>query len=215
MLIMDLYKNNGTDFLMGLDDVFHSVRSIILIIEPIPDVKFAFTTFSRDESHRNSHSSSKNVKAGPSAFAARPNNSSWNSNRNNTNNNNNRKFERVSNLVCKHCNMTRHTIDRCFKLVGYPPSFKKGHVNQNNVNNVHIDDNKSDHSKSTAHTLTSDQYKRLMSLLSDTSNARKTRASIADQLLDLEAWTSYSNTIDVEDQQMIFQQLTSLLWDKY
>ncbi|GKF50398.1 hypothetical protein Tco_0146865, partial [Tanacetum coccineum] len=166
-------------FLMGLDDVFNSVRSIILTTKPIPDVKSAFATFSRDESHRNSHSSSKNVKAGPSAFAARPNNSSWNSNRNNTNNNNNRKFERVSNLVCKHCNMTRHTIDRCFKLVGYPPSFKKGHVNQNNVNNVHIDDNKSDHSKSTAHTLTSDQYKRLMSLLSDTSNARKTRASIA------------------------------------
>ncbi|GJZ75852.1 hypothetical protein Tco_0640317 [Tanacetum coccineum] len=61
-------------FLMGLDDVFHSVRSIILIIEPIPDVKFAFTTLSRDESYKNGHSSSKSVKSRPSAFVARPSN---------------------------------------------------------------------------------------------------------------------------------------------
>ncbi|GJT45356.1 putative transcription factor interactor and regulator CCHC(Zn) family protein [Tanacetum coccineum] len=45
-------------FLMGLDDVFNSVRSIILTIKPILDVKYAFATLSRDESHRNSHSSS-------------------------------------------------------------------------------------------------------------------------------------------------------------
>ncbi|GKC64300.1 RNA-directed DNA polymerase, eukaryota, reverse transcriptase zinc-binding domain protein, partial [Tanacetum coccineum] len=62
-------------FLMGLDDVFNSVRSIILTIEPIPDVKSAFATLSRDESHRNSQSSSKSVKPGPSAFASRPNSS--------------------------------------------------------------------------------------------------------------------------------------------
>ncbi|GJT02901.1 ribonuclease H-like domain-containing protein [Tanacetum coccineum] len=98
-------------------------RSIILTTEPIPDVESAFATLSRDESHMNSHSSSKNVKVGPYAFATRP---------------------------------------------SYPPGVKKVNVNQNNVNNAHIDDNKADHSKSIAHTLTSDQYQRLMSLLSDT-----------------------------------------------
>ncbi|GJW72923.1 ribonuclease H-like domain-containing protein, partial [Tanacetum coccineum] len=97
--------------------------SIILTTEPIPDVESAFATLSRDESHMNSHSSSKNVKVGPYAFATRP---------------------------------------------SYPPRVKKVNVNQNNVNNAHIDDNKADHSKSIAHTLTSDQYQRLMSLLSDT-----------------------------------------------
>ncbi|GJV91218.1 retrovirus-related pol polyprotein from transposon TNT 1-94 [Tanacetum coccineum] len=59
-------------FLMGHNDVFNSVRSIILATEPIHDVKSAFATLSRDESHRNSHSSSKIVKVGPSAFATRP-----------------------------------------------------------------------------------------------------------------------------------------------
>ena len=53
--------------------------------------------------------------------------------------------------------MTGHTIDRCFELVGYPPGFdKKGNINQNNANNVSGVDNKSDHSKGTTHTLTSD-----------------------------------------------------------
>ncbi|GJW11708.1 hypothetical protein Tco_1577535 [Tanacetum coccineum] len=99
------------------------IQSIILTTEPIPDVESAFATLSRDESHMNSHSSSKNVKVGPYAFATRP---------------------------------------------SYPPRVKKVNVNQNNVNNAHIDDNKADHSKSIAHTLTSDQYQRLMSLLSDT-----------------------------------------------
>ncbi|GJR65528.1 HSP70 nucleotide exchange factor FES1-like protein [Tanacetum coccineum] len=75
--------------------------------------------------------------------------------------------------------MTGHTIDRCFELVDYPPGFKKGNVNHGNVNNVHVDDNESDHSKSTAHTLTSYQYQRLMALLSDTGNASKSYASIA------------------------------------
>ncbi|GKF96383.1 hypothetical protein Tco_0289118, partial [Tanacetum coccineum] len=170
-------------FLMGLDDVFNSVRSIIATTEPIPDVKSAFAILFRDESHRNSHSSSKSVKVRPSAFAARPNNSNWISNRNTTNNNNNRKFRRVSNLVCKHFNIIGHTIDRCFKLVGYPPGFKKGIMNQNNVNDVHVDNYKSDHSKSTAHTLTNDRYPRLMTLLSDTCNASKSHASIADTFM--------------------------------
>ncbi|GKF44888.1 hypothetical protein Tco_0131440 [Tanacetum coccineum] len=37
-------------FLMGLDDVFRSVRSLILTTEPLPDVKSTFATLCRDES---------------------------------------------------------------------------------------------------------------------------------------------------------------------
>ncbi|GKA31860.1 hypothetical protein Tco_0718227, partial [Tanacetum coccineum] len=134
-------------FLMGLDDVFSLVRSIILTMDPIPDVKFAFATL----------------------FG----NSNWVSNRGNNNNagsssgnNNNKRFGMVSNLVCKHCNMTGHTIDRCFELVGYPPGFKRNNNNQNSSNNVSNSDVKSDHVKNASHALISDQYQRLMALLS-------------------------------------------------
>ncbi|GKC75040.1 putative reverse transcriptase domain-containing protein, partial [Tanacetum coccineum] len=67
-------------FLMGLDDMFSSVRSLILTTEPLPDVKFAFATLSRDESHMNSN---KTTKFGSTAFVVRPGNTNkWNSNKN-------------------------------------------------------------------------------------------------------------------------------------
>ncbi|GJS61353.1 hypothetical protein Tco_0656137 [Tanacetum coccineum] len=103
-------------FLMGLDDVFSSVRSSICTTDPISNVKYDFATLS---------------------------------------------------------------TDKCFELEGYPPEFKKGNKTQNNVNNVFVcDNNKTDHGKSNTHTLTSDQYERLMSLLSSTSDASKVSVSI-------------------------------------
>ncbi|GJU00934.1 ribonuclease H-like domain-containing protein [Tanacetum coccineum] len=160
-------------FLIGLDDMYNSVRSLILTTEPLPDLRSAFATLSRDESHRNSGLSSKSVKIGPTAFVSRPSNgNNWNTNKIGNNNNNNfgsnRRFERMSNLVCKHCNMTGHTIDRCFELVGYPPGFKRNNSSQSNTNNTTSNDIKTDHSKSVPNTLTNDQYQRLMALLSDT-----------------------------------------------
>ncbi|GJR69613.1 RNA-directed DNA polymerase, eukaryota, reverse transcriptase zinc-binding domain protein [Tanacetum coccineum] len=93
-----VYLKTFITFLMGLDDVFSFVRSIILTTDPFPDVKSAFTTLSRDESYSNS--SSKNVKSRPSAFALmHGNNNSWTPDKNNTFNGNNTKFGRNSNLV--------------------------------------------------------------------------------------------------------------------
>ncbi|GKC15476.1 hypothetical protein Tco_1012258 [Tanacetum coccineum] len=51
-------------FLMGLDDVFSSVRTLILTIEPLPDVKSAFATLSRDDSHRRSSSNNRRFGRG-------------------------------------------------------------------------------------------------------------------------------------------------------
>ncbi|GJV48246.1 hypothetical protein Tco_1438458 [Tanacetum coccineum] len=62
---------------------------------------------------------------------------------------------------------------------GYPPGFKRGNMTQNNVNNVSSCDNKTDHSKSNTRTRISDQYQRLMSLLSGTCDASKGSASVA------------------------------------
>ncbi|GJS58260.1 putative RNA-directed DNA polymerase [Tanacetum coccineum] len=124
--------------------------------KPLPDVKSTFATLSRLEYYRNSNVSYKSVKSRPAAFAARPSNgNNWNSNRNG------------------------HTIDRCFELVGYPLGFKRSNTGQNNSNNAASNDIKTNHSKSAPNTLTSDQYQRLMALLSDTSNASKTHASVA------------------------------------
>ncbi|GKE47520.1 putative RNA-directed DNA polymerase [Tanacetum coccineum] len=63
--------------------------------------------------------------------------------------------------------MNGHTIERCFELIGYPPNFKKRNNTGQNSNNVSVSGKTADSSAGVSHTLTNDQYKRLMSLLGD------------------------------------------------
>ncbi|GJW97593.1 putative RNA-directed DNA polymerase, partial [Tanacetum coccineum] len=135
-------------FLMGLDEIYAPIRSIILTTDPIPDVKEAFATLSRDESHRGSLSHST-LKTGNSAFVARPNtrNNNWN------NNNNNNQSKR------------------------YPPNFKnnnsgfnKGASSSNSVSGSK--------DQSTSNSFTDDQFKKLMALISDKSRSNSMPANI-------------------------------------
>nr|GEY61741.1 ARID DNA-binding domain-containing protein [Tanacetum cinerariifolium] len=66
-------------FLMGLDDVYGLVRSQILNTKPLPDVKSAFATLSRDESHKTSYNSHNSNKTSPTAYATKSND--WNANK--------------------------------------------------------------------------------------------------------------------------------------
>ncbi|GKD71431.1 ribonuclease H-like domain-containing protein [Tanacetum coccineum] len=164
-------------FLMGLDEIYAPIRSIILTTDPIPNVKGAFATLSRDESHRGSSSHSA-LKTGNSTFVARPNtrNNNWN---NNNNNNQSRRLN-MPNLVCTHCNMNGHTADRCFELVGYPPNFKKNRnngFNRNTASSNVVSGNK-DHS--TSNSFTDDQFKKLMALISDKFGTSSIPANVAE-----------------------------------
>ncbi|GKD37373.1 hypothetical protein Tco_1257580, partial [Tanacetum coccineum] len=47
------------------------------------------------------------------------------------NDNRNRRTVRGSNLVCENCGFNSHTIERCFKIIGYPPDFGKKKAGQN------------------------------------------------------------------------------------
>lgn len=61
-------------FLMGLNDVHHPIRSTILAKDPLPNVKDAFYVVSREESHRGLHPG--NISFGkdqPAAFIVKTN----------------------------------------------------------------------------------------------------------------------------------------------
>ncbi|GKB19126.1 hypothetical protein Tco_0853049 [Tanacetum coccineum] len=128
-------------FLMGLDDSYMQIRSSILSREVLPDVRSAYATISSEESHR--------VAAGSVAGSSQKNQASafvstvpyrQNIQRNNQNNssgpsrpnnlNNNRQGE-GSTVVCENCGFNGHTIDRCFKIIGYPADFGKKKSGQN------------------------------------------------------------------------------------
>nr|GEU84097.1 hypothetical protein [Tanacetum cinerariifolium] len=151
-------------FVMGLDDIYASIRSTLLTTDPLPTVKEAFSLLSRDESHRNIHSGGSGVKSGSSAFVSKVDNkesiffaANSTDNRKRFNNNNNNTVRNPS-LVCKHCNMNSHTIERCFKLIGYPPNFKRKDNTGQNSNNVSVTGKATDPSGGGSHTLTSDQF---------------------------------------------------------
>ncbi|GJZ66033.1 hypothetical protein Tco_0622729 [Tanacetum coccineum] len=158
-------------FLIGLDNVFAPIRSQILTTKPLPDVKSAFSTLSRDESHRINNIHTNNNKGGPSAL---PN--EWTANKYN---NQNKKFNRA-NLVCKHCNRNGHTIVRCFELVVYPQNFKKKD-NQSVSSNAAVAGSKVDQKPGpfVTHSFTNDRFQKLVALISDKSGSGCVHANIA------------------------------------
>nr|GEZ98023.1 hypothetical protein [Tanacetum cinerariifolium] len=172
-------------FVMGLDYIYAPIRSTLLTTDPLPK---AFSLLSRDESYRNIHSGGSGVKYGSSAFVFKFDNkesvffaAKSTDNRKRFNNNNNNTVRNPS-LFCKHCNMNGHTIKRCFEIIGYPPNFKRKNNTGQNSNNVSVTGKETDPSGGAYHTLTNDQYKRLMSLLSDSgpfSSASQSNMAVA------------------------------------
>ncbi|GKC58870.1 ribonuclease H-like domain-containing protein [Tanacetum coccineum] len=184
-------------FLIGLVKIYAPIRSIILTTNPIPDVKCAFPTLSRDESHRStqSHSVSK-IGNGNSTFMARTNNIS--NNWSNSNNNQNKRLNRP-NLLCTHCNMNGHTADRCFELVGYPPNFKKRNgSNQGGSSNATTLGTK-DQSSVSSNTFTDEQFKRLMDLISEKSGFNNIPANVAGHPNRTKAIVTYIGSLKLTD----------------
>ncbi|GKD67315.1 ribonuclease H-like domain-containing protein [Tanacetum coccineum] len=107
-------------FLMGLDNSYMQIRCFILCREVLPDVKSAYATISSEESHRVGAGSIAGSSQRNQAFAFVSN----------VSNRNNLQRNQASDLVCENCGFNGHTIDRCFKIIGYPADFGKKKSNQ-------------------------------------------------------------------------------------
>lgn len=160
-------------FLSGLDESYNKVKSHILLMDPLPNVKVAFSIVSREESHQKQNSF-KNPsivsKTQTSAFSSRVNNQR-------------RNKTKGPIPQCKNYGLKGHSIEKCFKLIGYPKEYKpKSDFNNTNINfsgnttsfnNSECVNNyvSSDTSKSSdCHFLTSEQYNQFIRL--DNENQR-------------------------------------------
>ncbi|XP_071712853.1 uncharacterized protein [Rutidosis leptorrhynchoides] len=175
-------------FLMGLSDEYTTVRSNILLRDSVLDVKEAYAIISREESHKGI-SVDKTGKTQASAFVAQSNNT-FNKAGNNSENYQNNNYNRSQNqtLKCKKCNKLGHTIDRCFEIIGYPPSFRRRvSGNQHNVNSGNKSyannsvSNKDDSVSvnSAPASLTQDQLMKLLSLINDNATSVDASANMA------------------------------------
>ncbi|KAJ9561025.1 hypothetical protein OSB04_006185 [Centaurea solstitialis] len=162
-------------FLMGLDEVYQPIRSSILTTEPLPYVKTAFSIVSREESHRGvSFSNSSGIKGQSSAYFGKAPESKR------------KPGFRNTILNCKHCGANGHTIERCFKIIGFPKDFqsqRKSFSNNNfrsvqgNNSVTNIDNNTS--SSTSNCSLTEDQIHKLLSLIEQPKDVQAASANMA------------------------------------
>ena len=120
-------------FLMGLNDSFAQIRAQVLLSDPLPHINKVFSLVVQEERQRNvtAHISSREVDSTNNlAFAIR-NNASKRPVFDNVNNKNQRKDR----PFCTHCNFFGHTIEKCYKLHGYPPGYKPKQRSQPMVGN--------------------------------------------------------------------------------
>ncbi|GJW09636.1 hypothetical protein Tco_1575463 [Tanacetum coccineum] len=173
--------------LMGLDDTYMQLRSNILSRDPSPDAKGAYVLISSEESHRSVVTGSgarTSQRAQSSMFNLSVNNKSGvqrsqtfgnttrpNDNTIRPNNNGNRRTVGGPSLVCEHCRFNGHTVDRCFKLIGYPSNFGKRNIssntNQNNQNFIRFICN--NNSGGSSSTFSDELISKLLSLIKELS----------------------------------------------
>uniref|UniRef100_A0A803LHJ5 Retrovirus-related Pol polyprotein from transposon TNT 1-94-like beta-barrel domain-containing protein n=1 Tax=Chenopodium quinoa TaxID=63459 RepID=A0A803LHJ5_CHEQI len=123
--------------LMKLDGKYAGVRTNILMMQPLPNVSVAYRLLMQEEKQRqvtmmndgsNMTFSADANRFNSQGFSARPSgNYRFQQGSVRPSFSGNNSFapgpRRNQNLFCTHCKMTGHTIDKCFKVHGYPSGF--------------------------------------------------------------------------------------------
>ncbi|GJS60632.1 ribonuclease H-like domain-containing protein [Tanacetum coccineum] len=178
-------------FLMGLDDSSMQIRSSILSREVLPDVRSSYATISSEESHSVacSNVSGSSQRSQASTFVSNvPNKNNFHRNNQNSNyrprpnNINNNRQSGGSGLVCENCGFNGHTIDRFFKIIGYPADFEKKKFGQNQKNKGVSNNNSIGSSSSSC--FSDEQMATLISLIKDNKIGKNVQANIAGTYLN-------------------------------
>ncbi|KAJ9554588.1 hypothetical protein OSB04_018633 [Centaurea solstitialis] len=107
-----LQNEQKMNFLMGLNDSFSQIRGQILLMEPMPPINKIFSLVAQEEKQRSVSSVGKNV---PSvAFHVNASRGGYPS----------RFGANKQRPYCTHCKVQGHTMEKCYKIHGYPPGYK-------------------------------------------------------------------------------------------
>ncbi|XP_075081987.1 uncharacterized protein LOC142166492 [Nicotiana tabacum] len=106
-------------FLIGLNETYGALRSSILMLSSLPTVNQAYSLLIQDETQREIYIGVHSVE---SAFMASQQQFHSQKNREG-------KFKGTlnankSNMFFNYCKKLGHTIDKCYRIVGFPPDFK-------------------------------------------------------------------------------------------
>ncbi|XP_009629312.1 uncharacterized protein [Nicotiana tomentosiformis] len=114
---------------MGLNEVYVGVRSNILMIQPLSSLDTVYNILLQDEKQRqvvpntqfNSESASFNANSNINRFPSQLSSTKQYTQRVNFDSSNQKSNTTLS---CKYCKKPGHTIEKCYKLHGFPPNFK-------------------------------------------------------------------------------------------
>ncbi|KAI5330422.1 hypothetical protein L3X38_029820 [Prunus dulcis] len=110
-------RDHIMQFLMGLNDSYNAVRGQILLMNPLPSVRKAYSLVTQEEKQREIGSSTtEHFSIAAAVRNTKSNNFSQNRSRGHDTNGNP--------LHCSYCDRDYHTVETCHKLHGYPPGHK-------------------------------------------------------------------------------------------
>ncbi|CAI0403202.1 unnamed protein product [Linum tenue] len=153
------------DFLMGLADVFSTVRSQALNVKPTPTLGEVYHMVAEDEQQRNI-SASRKLMVEAAAYQVNAT----------TRDGGERRNDGKEQLKCTHCNKLGHTKERCYELIGYPPKGGRPGYKGNRLKYDHKSGPKAAHvtevEGSPIPGLSVDQYHQLVRFLSGGSSSK-------------------------------------------
>uniref|UniRef100_A0A2N9GWN9 Uncharacterized protein n=1 Tax=Fagus sylvatica TaxID=28930 RepID=A0A2N9GWN9_FAGSY len=116
-MLMALTAKNKAGFIDGCINSpdLSSPLDQILLVDPLPSINKVFSLVTQEERQRDLIPSSV-VQSIESAVAFAATNSRFNSGT--------RNYGKKERHMCSHCGIPGHTVDKCYKLHGYPPSYR-------------------------------------------------------------------------------------------
>ncbi|WZY72390.1 hypothetical protein YC2023_004630 [Brassica napus] len=128
-------RSRVTKFLMGLIEPYEQTCRHILLLKPIPTIEEAFNFVAQDERQRSLKPATPVDSVAfqnTTPLVHLPDEASYVAAYNTA--------RQVQKPVCTHCGKLGHTVQKCFKLHGYPPGYKThgAYKNQNQAKNTPV-----------------------------------------------------------------------------
>nr|XP_016455842.1 PREDICTED: uncharacterized protein LOC107779857 [Nicotiana tabacum] len=105
----------------GLNDAYTTVRSNILMLTPLPSVNQTYSLLIQDEKQREIHITQNPVE---NAFLAQNQPTYFQKYANGEGKLKANLEGKKNNLVCNYCKKTGHSNDKCYRIIGFPSTFK-------------------------------------------------------------------------------------------
>ncbi|XP_076904998.1 uncharacterized protein LOC143560607 [Bidens hawaiensis] len=100
-------------FLVGLNPNYDMIRSNILMMQPLPSIDRAYGILIQDEKQRVIHTTTTDFIASSTSMHVNTGGPVSGGN-----------GENRRTLVCTHCKRNGHSVNKCYKLIGFPKDFK-------------------------------------------------------------------------------------------